>query len=259
MADLNDRIKEQQLLERECAEVDEDIGALRNLYEQYFLGLERKPPVMQHDRLRKRLLKLRNGNTRSTVLKFRIGSLDQKFKTYERMWERTLKEIENGTYHRDIAKLRRRAAQAQGPASAKQGAPVAAQDPAAPTSSAEAEPQTGAARPEATTLAPQAAPLPPQTTVPLRPATQPPGARPSTPPQGAAAANLSDAKVKAIYDAYITAKRRCQEDTSKLTLDQVASSLRKQVPELLKKHNATDVDFKVVIKDGKAVLRAVPK
>jgi hypothetical protein len=70
---------------------------------------------------------------------------------------------------------------------------------------------------------------------------------------------MSEAKVKAIYDAYVTAKRRCQEDTSRLSLDAMATTLRKQVPELLKKHNAKEIDFKVVIKDGKAVLRAVPK
>ena len=32
-----------------------------------------------------------------------------------------------------------------------------------------------------------------------------------------------------------------------------------QVPELMKQHNAKSVEFKDVIKDGKAVLRALPK
>ena len=40
---------------------------------------------------------------------------------------------------------------------------------------------------------------------------------------------------------------------------EVAANLRKQVPELLKQHNAKSVEFKVVIKDGKATLKAVPK
>lgn len=55
------------------------------------------------------------------------------------------------------------------------------------------------------------------------------------------------------------AKKRCGEDTSKLSLDSVASTLRSQVPTLMKQHNAKSVEFKVVIKDGKAVLRALPK
>lgn len=243
MADLNDRIKEQQRFERECAEVDEDIGSLRNAYEQYFLGLERKPPVLKHDALKRRIAKLRGTQLRNTVLKFKLGTLEQKFKTYERMWERTLKEIENGTYRRDLAKVRRKAA-AQQESQAQAAAEAPAPEPQAPAGA------------QAVTMVPSAPPLPPQPTVAVRPPTPAQG-RPSAPPP--APSGMSEAKVKAIYDAYLVAKRRCQEDTSKLTLDAVASSLRKQVPELLKKHNAKEIDFKVVIKDGKAILRAVPK
>ena len=70
---------------------------------------------------------------------------------------------------------------------------------------------------------------------------------------------ISDDKLRAVYDAYVTAKRRCQEDTSKLSFESVAGNLRKQVPELMRQHNAKAVEFKVVIKDGKATLKAVPK
>jgi hypothetical protein len=31
------------------------------------------------------------------------------------------------------------------------------------------------------------------------------------------------------------------------------------VPELLERHNARDVEYRVFVKDGKAILRAVPK
>jgi hypothetical protein len=44
-----------------------------------------------------------------------------------------------------------------------------------------------------------------------------------------------------------------------MSYDSIAASLRKQVPELMKQHGAKAVEFKVVIKDGKAVLKAVPK
>ena len=89
----------------------------------------------------------------------------------------------------------------------------------------------------------------------------PAAARPvSSPPSSAPpSANLSDDKLRAVYDAFVKAKRRCNEDTSSLSYEQVATSLRKQVPELMKQHKAKAVEFKVVIKDGKAVLRAVPK
>jgi hypothetical protein len=89
-----------------------------------------------------------------------------------------------------------------------------------------------------------------------------PASQPSQPPKPAGAgggAGLSDEKLKAVYDAYVTAKRRNQEDTSKMNFESVAANLRKQVPELLKQHGAKSVEFKVVIKDGKATLKAVPK
>jgi hypothetical protein len=79
------------------------------------------------------------------------------------------------------------------------------------------------------------------------------------PPTASSPSELSDDKLRVVYDAYVAAKRRNKEDTSKMSFDSVASSLRKQVPELLKQHNAKSVEFKVVIKDGKAVLKAVPK
>ena len=38
----------------------------------------------------------------------------------------------------------------------------------------------------------------------------------------------------------------------------MASRIRQQVPQLLEKHKAKNIEFKVVIKGGKAVLKAVP-
>jgi len=62
-----------------------------------------------------------------------------------------------------------------------------------------------------------------------------------------------------LFDAYILAKRRCRENTKGLTKEVLHSSLRKQVPVLMKKYNCSRVEFKVVIKQGKAILKAIPK
>jgi hypothetical protein len=98
----------------------------------------------------------------------------------------------------------------------------------------------------------------------MAPVARPPstGPRPAAavrPPSASSASSLTDDSLKGVYDAYVAAKRRNKEDTSKMSFDSVASSLRKQVPELMKQHGAKSVEFKVVIKDGKAVLKAVPK
>ena len=48
------------------------------------------------------------------------------------------------------------------------------------------------------------------------------------------------------------------ESVAGLTYDAVASKIRSQVPDLLTRHKAKNVEFKVVIKGVKALLKAVP-
>jgi hypothetical protein len=263
----NAGLSDSEIVGQECAAIEEELAKLRVMYEQYFLGIERKPPAQEHEALKRRVLKLRAMNIRATVVKFKVQSLAASVLTYERLWERTLREIEAGTYHRDIFKARLHAKKrAEEEKLKKAGAPGAydvdedvdmsdmeeeePQFPPLPSlaAAAKAGPPTvkpGAPLPVGVAPKPVAAPLP----------------RPSAPAPApvAASGGLSDQKIKAIYDAYVMAKRRCNEDVSALSLDAVATTLRKQVPELMKQHKARSVEFKVVIKDGKAVLRALPK
>src|SRR5690606_31631289 len=74
---------------------------------------------------------------------------------------------------------------------------------------------------------------PPEVT--QRPAPTPGPAR--APPRNAVPNKngLPDDRVKAIFDAYVSAKRRCKESTQGITYDALASTLRKQMPVLLLK------------------------
>jgi len=426
-----------ELVFKECDELEEELAALKVAYEQYFLGNERLAPARAHDDFKKRIMRLKSGMVRNTAAKFRMNSLHNKFLTYERMWQRTLQEIEAGTYKRDLFKAKRRSqkgANANGekrqdvhelleeelsdddlvevapiipnepkpvrpsfiprpvddeapsfrPLPAATPVPIAPLVPTvAPTVAPVASgtpfrgtPSVAPAVPSVPTVAPTVAPVASGTpfrgtpaipsgatpskgtptipsvatpakgtavvppggtpskgtaavppggtpsrgtpTIPARgvpafgapsqgsgiaaalesltdepaprapaastakpaaptaarPATAASGARPGVPaaakpaapgaPKPAASAGgtpgaLSEDKIKAVYDAYVTAKRRNQEDTSKMSYESVAANLRKQVPELLKQSGAKSVEFKVVIKDGKATLKAVPK
>jgi len=64
--------------------------------------------------------------------------------------------------------------------------------------------------------------------------------------------------LRKLYDTYLVARRRTGESTSGLSFDSVASRLRAQVPQLMARHKARNIEFKVVIKAGKAVLKAIP-
>ena len=65
--------------------------------------------------------------------------------------------------------------------------------------------------------------------------------------------------MRALYDAYITARRRTNETTEGITYEGLSKSLLKQVPQLMTKYECKAIDFKVVIKDNRAILKAVPR
>ncbi|MGB8930246.1 MAG: MXAN_5187 C-terminal domain-containing protein, partial [Anaeromyxobacteraceae bacterium] len=81
----------------------------------------------------------------------------------------------------------------------------------------------------------------------------------ATPAPAAAGGALADRQLREIYTQYIAAKKQCGEDVSRLTFDAVSKSVNRQVPDILNRFKAKSVEFKVVVKDGKASLKAVPK
>ena len=115
------------------------------------------------------------------------------------------------------------------------------------------------------------APQRPSQPQPQRPSQPQPPERPSQPqrpppqptqrtPQGAApAASLSDERVREIYRDYVNAKRQCNESTSAITEASLAQSLRGSADKLSQKHKGRRIDYEVVIKDGRAVLKPVVK
>ena len=182
----------------ELDELDESIAALQVLYEKYFLGLDRRPPEQERKRVSVRMRELKEQMVRNTALKFRVNTLFAKLLSFERMWDRTLREIEEGTYKRDVFKAKMHMKDRSAPAEAKTAA----------------------------------APPPP--------------------------AEISDDKLRRLYDTYLVARQRCGEPTDGLSYESVASRIRAQVPQLMQKHKAKNIEFKVVIKGGKAVLKAIP-
>ncbi len=87
-------------------------------------------------------------------------------------------------------------------------------------------------------------------------AAQPPPAPKAAPPSEP---TLTDGQIRALYNTYLLARQRTGEPVSGLSFDGLAKTLRRQVPQLLDKHQCQAIDFKVVIKDGKALLKAVPR
>jgi hypothetical protein len=240
--------RERDELEEQTGQLEEELEELKAKYDQYFLGVERREPVRQRDDLRKRILRIKEAFTRNTGLRFRIQSLHARYLSYERLWLRSAREREEGTYRRDLEKARRHLRRDE-PAAR----PAKAADPAPAEASAAAPAQPAAAAPRA--------PAPPPLAAARPPTAAPAAARPATPPPlpPPPAGGPSEAQVRALYTAYVAAKKSCNEDTTRLTYDAVARTIAKQVPELMTRFKAKTVEFRVDVRDGKAILKAIPK
>jgi hypothetical protein len=135
--------KEDATLAKVNAEIDECaalLEVLRARYEQYFLGIERIPPERERKDVFRRLHQLEHLTFNNTATKFRLQTLSQKFRTYGEYWSRTLRQIEDGTYVRHVAKARKLVAQqaALDKAAAQQAAAPAASAASASAASASA-------------------------------------------------------------------------------------------------------------------------
>jgi len=222
-------------LNDQAQRIEEEMEQLRARYEMWFLGVERREPKRDRDEMKRRVERIKTAFTRNTGVRFRIQTLAARFLSYERMWTRSAREKEEGTYRRDLVRARRHAELR------KQEEALPPTPPAAPPGAAAPAAET---RPQVATPLPQVRPAEP---VPMRAAPLP------------TAASLGEPQLRALYEAYVEAKKRCNEDVSRLSYEAVARSVQKQVPELLTRYKARSVEFKVVIQGGKALLKAVPK
>jgi hypothetical protein len=99
-----------QALEEALDVVDQTLDRLKTMYEQYFLGIQKQAPAFLHSDVERKLRDLTQVNMRNTGLRYRLATLQQKFGSYNSYWRRTLRQIENGTYIRNLAKIGREAA-----------------------------------------------------------------------------------------------------------------------------------------------------
>lgn len=314
----------QQELEAQINELEERVERLRALYDQYFQGIEKLEPLTLRKEVDRRLWQLRRIKIPNSILRFRLQGIVQRYNTFQQYWARICREIENGTYHRDIAKVvarfgeaaaqtafgRRRQAMYQKGLQKqlerqrkRQGevAPpeqttttTASQSPSRPEEAAAASTQQvpfaslemPAVRPSSsgsgTRLAVDIPPpvdagkAPPgvlagprinpfnrnpfaNPSVPAEPPSRP-GPRPVPPPSPTSAeGGLSETRLRQIYSEYVEARRKHGESTASLTYENLAKTLRSTIPQIKAKHKVSVVDFQVVVRDGKTMIKPVVK
>lgn len=196
--------------------LEEELEEIKVKYEMYFIGAERMEPGRRREDLKRNIARLKNVFTRNAAIRFRVQTLHARYLSYERLWLRSTREKEAGTYRRDVLKARQKATAGRGKKVEAAVEPV--QPPPLPAPVARAA-QAGVA----------------------------------------AAATMTEPELRELFDAYVAAKKRCNEDVSRLSYEALARTVNKQAPEIAKKFKAKRVEFKVTVRDGKAVLTAVPK
>jgi len=90
------------------AELDTRVDRLRSLYEQYFMGLEKMEPHVPKKDVERRIQALRKVPFKNTALRFRFQMILQRYNTYQTYWMRICRQIEEGTFKRDLARARSR-------------------------------------------------------------------------------------------------------------------------------------------------------
>ncbi len=88
-------------------EFSQKLEQLRVKYEQYFVGAEKMPPTQLRMDVVRIMRTFEQLNVTNTSTKFRIRTYVQKFTSYSTYWNRVLREIEDGTYKRHLAKAQR--------------------------------------------------------------------------------------------------------------------------------------------------------
>jgi len=135
------------------------------------------------------------------------------------------------------------------PVPSRPAATVVPPVPAFRPASTVAPPVRPPAAPSPTAAAPPAAPAPP--TVVARPAPRP--ARTADVP------GMTEAETRALYAKFVKAREVVGDKSEGFSYDKLVRTLQSQAPKILEQHKAQKVEFNVVIRDNKVILKAKPR
>jgi hypothetical protein len=94
---------------------DEDLRVIENKlnmlkldYERYFLGTRPREPVILRQEMQKFFTQWANMPIQNTAMRFRFNSLNSRYQAMKRQWDGILRQMEAGTYKRDLFKAKMR-------------------------------------------------------------------------------------------------------------------------------------------------------
>jgi hypothetical protein len=103
----------------EIEQFERDIERLRILYQQWFMGQQKVEPQHLRVQLNRRVLQIRMDRITNAGMRFRLRGLIQRWNSYLNYWNRIGRQIQEGTYKRDIARAKRHGEQREQAAPAR--------------------------------------------------------------------------------------------------------------------------------------------
>ncbi len=116
-------------VEEDLQILDHKVNQLKLDYERYFLGSRPRAPHMLRAEVQKTVLIYTNTSIQNTALRFKFNSINSRYQAFKRQWDNILRQMEAGTYKRDVFKANFRDAQ-------RGSAPARKREPSAPSGSA---------------------------------------------------------------------------------------------------------------------------
>ena len=289
--------EENENLAEELEDLDRKLSRLRVLYEQYFIGVEKRPPTMQHNDVNRMVQKISNYTIRKTSHKFRFQALMQRYNVHRAYWIRVCREIEEGRYKNHRRKVSNRSLATSG--ERLDNAELVKRAMLLKTHGQEAvderrrrQQAEGGNVAESTAYVPavarrrrrgkqvssdlRGAPIAQVESVNARAAGESVKQSPASTPTSStgwgqleggsraaagvlSGAGITETRARAIYDTLVTARRQQGESTDSLSFDRIVRSMAKQIPKVRANHGAESVDFNVVKKGSKVYLKPIPK
>ena len=184
------------------------LADLKVEYDKYFSGIEKIEPIKLKGEVQRIVRRLSTLYVNNTAIRFRKDNVIAQYNSYNQYWNRILRQIEEGTYVRDVFKAdyrdRIRSMNSQTAGTPSQGGGM---------------PRGRAAQPS----------------------------------------ESGSKEFEGVFNTLIKTKERLGESTANIDYNVLSSNLKKQSDAIKRKYKVSRVDFAVEEKDGKAIIKALPK
>jgi hypothetical protein len=234
----------------EISLLEAKLNELKVAYDKYFAGVDRLEPARLREEVQRMVRRAGTLYISNTGLKFKRDSIVAQFNTHTQYWNRILKQIEDGTYSRDLFKMR-----------LKERSTTTSPPPKPPKDAQKSEAQKGDVPAPGTTTNKK----PATNEASVKAATGPEVEKTKTPASANAPkesptpkSSGSTGTYASVFLSLVEAKHKLGEKTDNISYNALEKNLSAQAEAIKKKYKASRVHFKVEVKDGKPVIKAVP-